>query len=130
MVRLDGDTYEATWVALESLYPGLSAGGYLIVDDYGLIEECRRAVDDYRRQHGIEEPIERIDWSGVRWRRDDEPSDAVDGDEPAIRLPQERPASAARSRPPIPTQRELELERELRDLRERVGDAPRGEAPT
>ena len=26
VIRLDGDTYEATWVGLESLYPGLSAG--------------------------------------------------------------------------------------------------------
>ena len=34
IVRLDGDTYEATQVALECLYPGLSPGGYLIVDDY------------------------------------------------------------------------------------------------
>ena len=40
-IRLDGDTYEATWVGLDSLYPGLSAGGYLIIDDYGLIKECR-----------------------------------------------------------------------------------------
>jgi hypothetical protein len=53
LIRLDGDTYEATWVALDSLYPGLAEGGYLIVDDYGLIEECRRAVHDYRREHDI-----------------------------------------------------------------------------
>ena len=115
VVRLDGDTYEATWVALESLYPGLSAGGYLIVDDYGLIEECRRAVDDYRRQHGIDgaDRADRLERRALAARRRAERRRR--GDEPAIRLPQERRASAARSRPPIPTKRELELERELRD---------------
>ena len=49
---------------------------YLIVDDYGLIGECEQAVEDYRREHGITEPIEQIDWNGVRWRREDVPADA------------------------------------------------------
>ena len=52
--------------------PGLSRGGYLIIDDYGLIPECRGAVDDFRREHGITEPIEKADWNGVRWRREDQ----------------------------------------------------------
>ena len=34
IVRLDGDSYEATRLALEALYPNLAGGGYLIVDDY------------------------------------------------------------------------------------------------
>ena len=54
IVRLDGDTYEATRSALESLYPGLSAGGYLIVDDYGPlrgISPCRRRVPRAARDH-------------------------------------------------------------------------------
>ena len=38
VVRLDGDTYEATRLALECALPRLSVGGYLIVDDYGAIE--------------------------------------------------------------------------------------------
>lgn len=69
LVRLDADSYEATRVALESLYPGLSVGGHLVVDDYGALEECRRAVDEFRAAHGIEEPIEEVDWTCVRWRR-------------------------------------------------------------
>jgi hypothetical protein len=126
VVRLDGDTYEATWVCLESLYPGLSAGGYLIVDDYGLIKECRKAVHDYRDQHGITEPIEKIDWDGIRWRRETEP-------EPVDTAPaaQSRPVSTASEervgartgRAHIPTERELELERQLNELRERLGVA-------
>ena len=65
-MRLDGDTYEATRAALDALYPGLAAGGYLIVDDYGATaEECRRAVDEFRAEHGIAEPLEQVDWTCV-----------------------------------------------------------------
>ncbi len=35
-----------------ALYPGLAAGGHLIVDDYGSFEGCRRAVDQFRTAHG------------------------------------------------------------------------------
>jgi O-methyltransferase len=128
IVRLDGDTYEATWVALESLYPGLSAGGYLIVDDYGLIGECQRAVDDYRRAHGIDEPIEEIDWNGARWRRESEPGPiATEGAKERIRPMGRGRGSegdgASSAHPLIPTQRELDLESELSELRERLGRA-------
>jgi len=69
LLRLDADLYESTLDALTCLYPKLSPGGYCIVDDYGLLEACRRAVHDYRDDHGITEPIHAVDWTGVYWRR-------------------------------------------------------------
>jgi len=69
VLRLDGDLYESTIDALEALYPRLSVGGYVIVDDYGAWEPCRRAVDDYRAAHGITDAITAVDWTGVHWRR-------------------------------------------------------------
>ena len=68
LARLDGDMYESTIDGLRNLYPRLSVGGYLIVDDYS-ITACKRAVDDYRREHGIDEELEEIDWSCVLWRK-------------------------------------------------------------
>jgi O-methyltransferase len=68
VVRLDGDLYESTKDGLENLYPGLSAGGFMIIDDFGW-DNCRRAVEDFRREHDITDPIERIDWVGAYWRR-------------------------------------------------------------
>ena len=35
-----------------------SAGGFLIVDDYGNVPACRQAVHDFRTEHGIIEPIQ------------------------------------------------------------------------
>ena len=69
VIRVDGDMYGSTMDALTALYPNLSPGGYLIVDDYSAIDVCQRAVDDYREQHGIDDPIEKIDWNGVYWQR-------------------------------------------------------------
>lgn len=69
LIRLDGDMYDSTMDALRSLYPRLSPGGFAIVDDYGAVEACRRAVDEFRDQHAIAEPIERIDWTGIQWRK-------------------------------------------------------------
>lgn len=69
VMRLDGDMYESTMDALVALYPKLSPGGFVIVDDYGALANCRAAVHDFRASHGIDEPIEKIDWTGVYWRR-------------------------------------------------------------
>lgn len=67
--RLDGDMYESTDDALQSLYGRLAPGGFLIVDDYGAVPACKQAVEDFRNANGIDEPLERIDWTGVFWRK-------------------------------------------------------------
>lgn len=70
VARLDGDMYESTIDALNALYPKLSKGGFLIIDDWGAVEGCRRAVMDYRKEHGITEEIIDIDGQGVYWKRE------------------------------------------------------------
>lgn len=69
VLRLDGDLYESTMDALIHLYPKLSEGGFVIIDDYGAIPACLHAVHDYRQAHGITEPVLPIDWTGAYWRR-------------------------------------------------------------
>jgi O-methyltransferase len=125
MVRLDGDTYEATMTTLESLYPGLSPGGHLIVDDYGMLEECGRAVDDFRDRHGITEPLERIDWTGVRWRRESDAAIEPRRTEAGPAKPAPTPPDRGDRRRDVPTVRELQLEHELAELRERMAAAGR-----
>ncbi len=72
LVRLDGDYYESTRDALRALYPNLSLGGYVIVDDYNLPLGCKRAVDEYREQHDISEKIIEINRQAVYWRKERE----------------------------------------------------------
>lgn len=69
ILRADGDMYESTTQILTYLYPKLSVGGYCIIDDYGAVPGCRQATDDYRRQQGVTEPLQWIDWTGVFWQR-------------------------------------------------------------
>ena len=69
VLRLDGDMYESTMDGLVNLYPKLSKGGYIIIDDYGAIKSCRQAVEDYRQQNGIKEDIMNVDWSCVFWKK-------------------------------------------------------------
>ena len=69
VLRLDGDTYESTRDAIQLLYPKLSPGGYCIVDDYHAFDDCKRAIEEYRLEHGIREPIQEIDNMGVFWQK-------------------------------------------------------------
>jgi Macrocin-O-methyltransferase (TylF) len=69
IMRLDGDLYESTTDALVNLYPKLSVGGYVIIDDYR-IPGCKEAVHDFRGKQGIEgDTLEEIDEWSVFWRR-------------------------------------------------------------
>lgn len=69
LVRCDGDMYESTMDILVNLYPKLSLGGYVIVDDYWSMTACRRATRDFRKQKNIKDKIMRIDESSVFWQR-------------------------------------------------------------
>lgn len=69
IVRLDGDMYESTVVALKNLYHKLSVGGFLIVDDYGAVKGCKAAVHDFRKERAIKEEIIQIDWGGIYWQK-------------------------------------------------------------
>lgn len=73
LLRLDGDMYESTIQALESLYPKLSPGGFVIVDDFHVVPSCRRAVEDFRAARQIVDAIVEIDGVGVYWRRETPP---------------------------------------------------------
>jgi cephalosporin hydroxylase len=74
LLRLDGDMYESTIDVLYYLYPKLSLGGYCIVDDWGAVKACKKAVEDYRRAFNIQEEIQVIDWTGIFWKKETEHS--------------------------------------------------------
>jgi hypothetical protein len=69
LLRLDADLYGSTYDALRALYPRVAPGGYVVVDDYRVIEECRRAVQDYLAGTGAAPDLVEIDYSAVFWRK-------------------------------------------------------------
>jgi hypothetical protein len=62
LLRLDTDFYASTRVELHALWPLLSSGGILIVDDYGHWRGARQAVDEF---FGTQMEWTRIDYSAV-----------------------------------------------------------------
>ena len=71
VLRADADMYGSTMDILRALYPRVSPGGFVIIDDYSNqdLVACRKAVTDYRYEFGITEPLTPIDWTGVYWRK-------------------------------------------------------------
>jgi hypothetical protein len=64
VLRLDTDWYESTKHELDTLFPRLSVGGVLIIDDYGFWSGARKAVDEYFQEHGIRMLLNRLDFTG------------------------------------------------------------------
>ena len=60
LVRLDSDSFDSVETSLEYLYPLLSKGGIVIIDDWHLVG-CRTAVLNYRTRHGIHDEISVFD---------------------------------------------------------------------
>jgi len=64
LLRLDTDWYESTKHELVHLFPRVSPGGVVIIDDYGHWSGAQRAVDEYIRDHRIPILLTRIDYTG------------------------------------------------------------------
>jgi O-methyltransferase len=64
LLRLDTDWYESTLHELEHLWPRLSVGGVLIIDDYGHWQGAREATDQFFEALGLPVLLNRIDYTG------------------------------------------------------------------
>jgi len=47
ILRIDADWYASTKTCLEHLFEKVVSGGFVIVDDYGAYDGCRKAVDEF-----------------------------------------------------------------------------------
>lgn len=68
LLRIDCDLYESTMAVLDALYSRVPTGGWVIIDDYGILPPCRQAVDEFRGRHGITAELEPIDEHAVCWK--------------------------------------------------------------
>jgi O-methyltransferase len=64
LLRLDTDWYESTRHELKHLFPRLSRGGILIIDDYGFWQGAKKATDEYIMQYAPSLFLTRIDHTG------------------------------------------------------------------
>lgn len=47
LAHIDGDWYDSVAVCLREIWPALSVGGVIVIDDYDDWSGCRQAVDDF-----------------------------------------------------------------------------------
>jgi asparagine synthase (glutamine-hydrolysing) len=51
LAHIDGDWYESVKVCLDRIWPALSPGGVMVIDDYDAWSGCRTAVDEFVAEH-------------------------------------------------------------------------------
>lgn len=69
MLHADGDWYESVRVTLETFYPRVSPGGFVVIDDYNGWEGAKAATDEYRAAHDINAPLIEVDITAAYWQK-------------------------------------------------------------
>lgn len=70
ILRLDVDLYQPTLHCLKELFPLLQSGGYLIIDDYGHWEGCKKAVHEFFAENGLSvDDLEHVDYTCSVYRK-------------------------------------------------------------
>lgn len=70
-LHIDVDFYEPTFLSLNELYHKLSPNAWVVIDDYNVEQfECKLAVDDFRRLHNINSPIEVLGNYQIGWKKE------------------------------------------------------------
>lgn len=64
LLRIDTNYYESTKQEITTLWPLLEVGGVLIIDDYGMVPQCRRAIDEYFEDRNDRPFLSRVDSTG------------------------------------------------------------------
>jgi O-methyltransferase len=63
LLHIDADWYDSVKVVLEALYDRVAPGGFIVLDDYGYWEGCRRAWEEFQSARGLR--VELIDVDGI-----------------------------------------------------------------
>jgi len=69
ILRLDTDWYDSTKIELEILYEKLVNGGYLIIDDYGHWDGCKKAVDEFFGINFVDKNFKKLDYTGIIFQK-------------------------------------------------------------
>ena len=69
LLRVDGDWYESTKCCLDELFPQVSTGGHVIIDDYYSCFGARKATDEYLRDNRIDAQLVPDGRGGVSFQK-------------------------------------------------------------
>jgi O-methyltransferase len=69
LLHLDCDWYKSVKFCLEQLYDQVITGGYVVIDDYGHWQGCRKAVDEFIEQRQLQVSLTSVDYTGVYFQK-------------------------------------------------------------
>ena len=69
LLHIDADWYESVKICLETFYPKVSHGGYVVFDDYNTFSGCKKAVHEYFDKHNLKVKLETRDGVGVYFKK-------------------------------------------------------------
>jgi len=69
LLHIDADWYDSVRLCLERFYDSVRPGGYVVIDDYGHWEGCRRATDEFLEERGVIVTLTRVDYTGRYFRK-------------------------------------------------------------
>jgi O-methyltransferase len=69
LLHIDADWYDSVTVCLEHLYDRVQPGGFVVFDDYGYWEGCRRAWHNFATARGLQVALTPVDGIGVYFQK-------------------------------------------------------------
>ncbi|MBV9197654.1 MAG: hypothetical protein JO168_26260 [Solirubrobacterales bacterium] len=69
VLHCDSDFHDSVLMTLETFYPAVTPGGYVVIDDYGVGPGARKAVKDFKTLVGDNSRLIRVDQTGRYWRK-------------------------------------------------------------
>ncbi len=64
LLHIDADWYESVKLCLERFYDSVQPGGFVVIDDYGHWEGCKRATDEFLKDRSLDIKLTRVDYTG------------------------------------------------------------------
>jgi hypothetical protein len=64
LLHIDADWYESVKLCFERFYDSVHPGGFIVIDDYGHWEGCKRATDEFLRNRSLDVTLTRVDYTG------------------------------------------------------------------
>lgn len=68
LLHVDADLYRSTRDVLDACYDKVAPGGFVIIDDYGMLPPCREAVDEFLAARRLDPEMEVVGEHAVAWR--------------------------------------------------------------
>ncbi|MFA7302330.1 MAG: TylF/MycF/NovP-related O-methyltransferase [Candidatus Paceibacterota bacterium] len=69
LLHIDADWYDSVKICLDTFYPKVASGGYIVFDDYGTFSGCRKAVNEYFEKHKMTVTLETRDGVGRYFKK-------------------------------------------------------------